>query len=61
MCLGLLALQEALQLFNIFAGALSIVAVSSATAAAAAAILWVVFAADDNFEHLAKTATIKYA
>lgn len=55
----MLALQEALQLFNIFAGALSIVAVSSA--AAAAAILWVVFAADDNFEHLAKTATIKYA
>lgn len=58
MCLSLLALQEALQLFNIFASALSIAALSSA---AAAAILWVVFAADDNFEHLAKTATIKYA
>lgn len=57
MCLSLLALQEALQLFNIFASALSIAAFSSA----AAAILWVVFAADDNFEHLAKTATIKYA
>lgn len=59
MCLSLLALREALQLFNIFASALSVAAVAALSAAAA--ILWVVFAADDNFEHLAKTATIKYA